>query len=179
MPLSAISLARLSECHPLLAQRAKQVSIQFEVDFPNYTIQVSQGLRSWNYQAALYAQGRQPLNVVNELRSALRLAPITAEDNHEVTDAQPGQSNHNYGYACDWDIVDLSNNTLDWNDKDAQWLRLESLAAPNGLRSGSCFKKQDNPHMELQEVPEAPPTESQYILRNQGLAAVWQEAGLS
>lgn len=177
MPLSQISLARLDECHPLVKQRALEVSTQFEGFFPGFAIQISQGLRSWNYQTAIYAQGRQPLDYVNSLRATLGLAPLTAAENVEVTRAGPGMSNHNYGYACDWDIQDASG-SLDWDASDARWQKLIALAAPNGFRSGACFTQQDRPHMELQEVPEVPTVDMQYTLKNEGVAAVWKAANL-
>lgn len=175
MPLNAISLARLAECHPLLAERAKQVSVQFEAAIEGYAIQVSQGLRSWNYQTALYAQGRQPVANVNALRGPLGLAPLTDAQNVVVTKAGPGQSNHNYGYACDWIIVSASGE-LDWDGTDPKWQKLIALAPPNGLRSGVCWG--DRPHMELAEVPEVPTVEAMYALKNVGLAEAWARSGL-
>lgn len=171
MPLSSTSLKRLEEIHPSLAERAKIVSLQFESAFPGYTAQISQALRDWNYQAALYAQGRQTTEQVNALRAPLNLAPITDAQNKKVTDAPPGKSNHNYGFAVDWDIQD-QNGILDWNSKDPRWQKLISLADPNGLRSGQCWG--DKPHMELYEVPEVPTDDMAYTLQNHGIEVVWQ-----
>lgn len=173
--LTAISQARLDEVHPLLKERAIHVSEQFEINFPDFTIQVSQGLRSLNYQAALYAQGRKTLDAVNEMRRAVGLAPLTNEENRIVTDAPAGESNHCFGYAIDWDIQ-AADGTLDWNASGPRWVKLVALAAPNGLRSGACWR--DRPHMELAEVPEVPTPEMVYTLKSQGLLACWQESGL-
>lgn len=173
--LTQISIARLGDVHPLLKERALRVSEQFETAFPDYTIQISQGLRSWNYQAALYAQGRDDLDRVNLLRKAVGLAPIDSSQNKKVTDAAPGQSNHNFGLAIDWDIQDAYG-SLDWSASDERWQKLIALAPSNGLRSGACWG--DKPHMEVAEVPEVPTEEMQYTLKNMGILACWQTMGL-
>lgn len=177
MPLNQTSEKRLAEVHPVLKTRLEAVSAQFEEAFPSFTAQISQGLRSWNLQAAYYAQGREPLAQVNDRRQAVGLAPITEEENQTVvTNALPGFSNHNFGFAADWDIQD-ENGLLDWNASDPMWQKLISLAEPNKLRSGKCWG--DRPHMELIEVPEVPTDEMRQAFIEGGVETVWNELNLS
>lgn len=179
MPLNQTSEKRLAEVHPVLKTRLEAVSAQFEEAFPDYAIQISQGLRSWNLQAAYYAQGREPLAQVNDRRQAVGLAPITEEENQAtVTNAEAGFSNHEFGYAGDWDIQN-ENGSLDWNASDPMWQKLISLAAPNKLRSGACYSHPDKPHMELIEVPEVPTDEMRQAFIEGGVETVWNELNLS
>src|SRR3954463_539382 len=57
---------------------------------------VGSGMRTYEEQNALFAQGRQDLHHVNALRIRAGLPPISeAENKVTVTKARGGQSNHN------------------------------------------------------------------------------------
>jgi hypothetical protein len=58
--------------------------------------EVNETYRPNDVQEAYYAQGRQPLAAVNKLRQAAGLYLLTAAENKKkITNAKPGQSNHN------------------------------------------------------------------------------------
>jgi peptidoglycan LD-endopeptidase CwlK len=86
-------------------------------------------LRSMEDQAALYAQGRTAPG------------PI-------VTDAQAGQSAHNYGMAID--IVPIVNGKPDWQGKDPVWKQAAQLGQAAGLEwAGKWVNFPESPHFEL------------------------------
>ena len=78
--MDKISEERLNEVCPELARRVRRLSDKCEAN--GIHIRVSQGLRSWEQQDLLYAQGRTDAGKV-------------------VTNARGGQSAHNFGYAVD------------------------------------------------------------------------------
>src|SRR4051812_45095106 len=84
-PLSAKSEALLSKVHPQLAMRIRQMAQQaFAANLP---FLVTQGLRTWKEQDALYEQGRTKPGKI-------------------VTKAKGGQSYHNFGLAVDIVLLD-------------------------------------------------------------------------
>lgn len=86
-------------------------------------------LRSKDEQADLYAQGR-------------------TSPGHIVTDAQAGQSAHNYGLAID--IVPMVNGKPDWNGHDPVWMQLGELGQAAGLEWAGepGFPFQEEPHFQ-------------------------------
>ena len=68
---------------------------------------VTQTLRLQEEQIAYYAQGREPLDKVNELRKIAKLPPITeAENRNIITRAKTvWDSYHAYGRAFDVAVV--------------------------------------------------------------------------
>lgn len=67
------------------------------------------GYRSDQEQAALYAQGRQPLYEVNLQRVRAGLTPISESENkNTVTNARPGASKHNADPSRAVDLVVVS-----------------------------------------------------------------------
>src|SRR5258708_7675554 len=97
-----ISEAHLVGVHPELARRVRQLSDKCAAN--GIVIRVTQGLRTWDQQNLLYAQGR-------------------TEPGKIVTNAPGGFSAHNFGYAVD--IVpgedDFPAFTPDWNAMDSRW----------------------------------------------------------
>lgn len=94
-------------------------------------------LRTDAEQAALYAQGRKPLAITNQLRMEARLSPINDETNaHIVTNAPPGHSEHrahgNTGKSRAFDVVPLVAGKPVWND-DALWNKIGVIGKNNGL----------------------------------------------
>jgi peptidoglycan L-alanyl-D-glutamate endopeptidase CwlK len=89
-------------------------------------------LRSSDEQAALFAQCRQPLLVVNKLRAIAKLPPITEADNARiVTKAKPGQSLHETGRAID--IYPLDGGKIVYDAKSSLWLVLGAIGESIGL----------------------------------------------
>lgn len=176
MPLDAISMTRLGAGHPELSKRIQQLAQLCEAD--GVTFRVTMVLRSYNEQAALYAQGRQDLATVNEMRGAVNWAPITENENEEVvTHAAAGQSAHNFGYAADI-VPDLPGSAAfspDWNELDPAWKDVLNKATMCGLAEGAQWTaaKRDYPHLYLQELPADPTSEMQQTFKDGGLVAVF------
>lgn len=94
---------------------------------------VTQGRRTWQEQAQLYAQGR-------------------TVSGKRVTNAQPGTSWHNFGRA--FDVADMDNSPYDLGkpgaaDDDALWEQIGEIGESLGLIWGGRFKSiLDRPHFE-------------------------------
>jgi len=83
-----------------------------------YDLRITAGFRSIAEQTQIYQQGR-------------------IEDGHIVSEAPPGHSLHNYGYA-----VDVADRTAGY---DLNWTKLVKIATYCGLESGGVG---DLPHFE-------------------------------
>ncbi len=103
-----------------LLQRAANVGIQ---------LVVTNGLRTNEEQARLYAQGRT--------------AP-----GPKVTNAKPGTSWHNYGLA--FDVAKFDNGKPEWPNDTGYWNRIGAIGQQVGLRwGGNSFGDfKDYPHFE-------------------------------
>lgn len=94
------------------------------------------GLRSWEEQERLYAQGRT--------------AP-----GKRVTNARPGSSMHNYGLAIDCGVFRLgryldAGNPAERKEADSMHRAAGAIAKQQGLRWGGDFRSiYDAPHYEL------------------------------
>ncbi len=86
-----------------------------------YDLRITVGFRSMAQQAQIYNQGR-------------------TEDGHIVTEAPPGHSLHNFGYAVD--VADIM------NGYNINWIRLVAIAAYCHLESGGDG---DLPHFEYRD----------------------------
>jgi peptidoglycan L-alanyl-D-glutamate endopeptidase CwlK len=143
-------------------------------------LRLTRGKASPNEQHALYIQGRQPLDVVNEARLAVGWALISEEQNREVTHADYLDSMHVYGLAAD---VDPSEGTTmapfnpDWNTQDPQWQKVLEIAASHQLAEGAKWTsvKRDYPHLYPQELDANPTQEMKQTLQDAGLDKVWDE----
>lgn len=164
--------------HPVLLERLDALLEDYAKVYPGEKLIVTSGLRSDKQQAAYYAQGRQPLQVVNALRAAAGMSPIAdAENGHTVTNADGVRvrSNHQgkvydgkvLGRAADvapvydHDALDCHNRRLpaggvDWDDIK-RFDRIGILAESCGLKWGGRWRdkqgapKPDRPHVELPE----------------------------
>tara|TARA_R110000868_G_scaffold366664_2_gene629568 strand:+ start:48 stop:512 length:465 start_codon:yes stop_codon:yes gene_type:complete len=87
------------------------------------------GLRTFENQAALYAQGRT-------LPGAI------------VTDAKPGESAHNYGCASDWCLW-VGNKPVWPAVGDIFWIEFSRAVVVSGGDWGGHFYKPDCPHVQL------------------------------
>jgi peptidoglycan L-alanyl-D-glutamate endopeptidase CwlK len=148
--MDAHSEERLSQVHPELARRVHQLA-----DMLSFPIIVTQGLRTYAEQNALYAQGRISTGKI-------------------VTEAQGGYSMHNFGLAVD--VAPTDGHGIDWNGKDAKWQEILAKAPSCGLAEGALWRTfPDEPHLYPQEVPAAPDDNFRYLFTEGGLAAVWKE----
>lgn len=118
---------------------------------------VVRGVATLEQQGALYAQGREPLDKVNERRKAVGWAAITARENAKrVTWTM--NSNHllqQDGYGHAYDVAPYFDGAIQWNDIEAfNFLATLHLRAAMelGVRlgwGGHWTKNIDRPHFEL------------------------------
>lgn len=93
-------------------------------------ILITQGLRTWEEQDALYAQGRTAPGKI-------------------VTNARGGQSWHNFGLAFDIVVLD-SVGKADWDTAHPGWSRAAAIGKSLGLEWGGDWTKfKDLPHFQL------------------------------
>jgi peptidoglycan L-alanyl-D-glutamate endopeptidase CwlK len=148
--MDASSLTKLSAVHPELSRRVQQLA-----DMLSFPLIVTQGLRTYQQQDALYQQGRTTPGLV-------------------VTNAQAGHSMHCFGLAVD--VAPTDGHSIDWNGKDAKWQEILSKAPSCGLAEGALFRTfPDEPHLYLQELPADPDDNFRYLFTEGGLEAVWKE----
>lgn len=115
-------------------------------------------------QVALYAQGRQSLVEVNELRRIAKLPAITDIENKKrvtwtlkskhiinLDDADPTNN-----LAKAFDIVILKDGKAIWDvkadtnsDNKADYIQLGEIGKSLGLTWGGSFSSPDNPHYEI------------------------------
>ena len=151
MTLDDISMERLSQVHPELSRRVQQLA-----DLLSFPIRVTQGLRTYAQQDALYQQGRTTPGKI-------------------VTNAAAGHSMHNFGMAVD--VVPLkADGTADWDSKDDQWVEILNKAPSCGLAEGAEWRTfPDMPHLYIEGCPANPDDNIRYLFENGGLSAVWAE----
>jgi peptidoglycan L-alanyl-D-glutamate endopeptidase CwlK len=156
--MDANSEARLNMVHPALAAKVRQMADILDEQF--ITIRVTQGLRSMDEQAALYAQGRTTPGKI-------------------VTNALPGTSWHNFGLAVDVAPFDAEGQP-DWNVNHPSWKNIVATGEGLGLFSGSKFRTfPDWPHFQLTgDLPVSPDDATRQAFKVGGLLAVWSNTGL-
>jgi len=151
------SESRLALVNPQLAEKIRNLAALLK----GSNIRVTQGLRSWGEQEALYAQGR-------------------TLPGPKVTNAMPGYSWHNFGLAVDVAPFDAAGQP-DWNAADPVWRMIISVGEGMGLYSGDEFLHcKDEPHFQLTGTfPVSPNDEARELLAHSGMEAVWKAAGLA
>lgn len=143
---------RLAKVHPELAKRVR--ALVANLGAKGFPFEVVQGLRTYAEQEALFAQGRTKPGKI-------------------VTRARGGQSNHNFGLACD--LCPTRNGTFDWNWR-AAFLAINDEAEKVGLLWGGDWQKfLDLPHVELRGPTLA---ECRNLFEKGGLAKVWEAVKL-
>jgi len=116
---------RISQLHSDVQGPATNFINQVESEL-GIQLRVTQGLRTFAEQNALYAKGRT--------------APGSI-----VTNAQGGQSYHNYGLAID--VVEINNGRANWN---TNWSAISEIGIRNGFEWGGNFRSiSDNPHFQM------------------------------
>lgn len=159
--MDSVSEARLQLVCPALADKVHTLATMLADE--NIVFRVTQGLRAWNDQDKLYQQGRTTPG------------PI-------VTNAPAGHSWHEFGMAVDVvpDDPTVAGFQCDWNTSHPAWDRLIAVGESLGLFSGSEFVHiKDEPHFQLTGTfPVSPNDEVRQIFKDQGMEAIWIEAGL-
>jgi hypothetical protein len=154
--MDTISETRLKDVHPLLASKIRQLSDLLGQE--GITIRVTQGLRTWDEQADLYAQGR-------------------SEPGEIVTNAPPGSSYHNFGLAVD--VVPMTPLGPDWDVTHPVWARITTVGQSLGLESGSTWRTfKDYPHFQLTgNLPVSPTAQVRGVFASEGIPGVWNMTG--
>ena len=159
-----VSETRLGEVYPGLADKVRSMAQTLETE--GIDIRVTQSLRTWTQQQALFNQGRDANGNIIDLEKV-------------VTKAPPGYSWHNFGLAVD--VAPITPQGIDWNTKHPVWQRIVSVGLSVGFTTGEegadwrTFP--DWPHFELTgRFPIIPDDEARTILRSAGLQAVWNAA---
>lgn len=128
------SIKRIELLHPKL--RDEVLAILLEVESKGVFIRITQGLRTVAEQDALYAQGR-------------------TKPGSKVTNAQGGNSFHNWGLAVDFCLLH-KDGKISWSltedmDKDGKkdWMEVVEVFKKYNWKWGGDFKSiKDNPHFE-------------------------------
>ena len=152
-PMAKLNEQRLAQVHTILAIRGR---CMIELcAYAGIAVLVTQGLRTWEEQDALYAKGRT-------------VPPIGKK--YIVTKAKGGQSYHNFGLAFDIVVLD-SLGKADWDTNHPGWKKAGDLGKSVGLEWGGDWKSfKDLPHFQytggltLEECRELFPS---------GLEAIW------
>jgi peptidoglycan L-alanyl-D-glutamate endopeptidase CwlK len=154
--MNSHSIERLSQVIPALAEKITKLAEMCDLDpvftTENAKLEITQGLRTWDDQAKLFALGR-------------------TVPGREVTNARPGESWHNFGCAVDVAPF-IGDAQPDWDEAHQIWARIVELGESLGLRSGVSWK--DEPHFECTgNFPPKPPQEVIDAFHTSGIVAVW------
>lgn len=136
-----ITLQRIEKLHPLVKDETKKIIEECDKALTGKAkVRITQGLRTFDEQAKLYAQGR-------------------TTSGKKVTNAKAGQSIHNYGLAIDICML-INGKTISWdtakdwdNDKIADWYECVKIFAKHGWNwGGNWIKFKDLPHFEKRNL---------------------------
>lgn len=156
--MDSISIERLKLVHPELSRRVYLLDEKLLAE--GIRFRVMRGLATFPEQEAIYEQGRTTPGMI-------------------VTNAKPGWSGHNFGYAIDGGPDDPAFPAWhpDWNVQDQRWRNLLAAALECGLAEGAMWRslKPDNPHFYLKELPATPGDDLRAILQTGGIEAVFRE----
>lgn len=118
-------------------------------------VRIVETKRTQETQSAYYAQGRESLERVNELRKIAGLYTLKEAENKyivtKVKDVTTGA--HYWGLA--WDYVILNSKGKDWWDApETLWHKTQEIALKLNIKgitleAGGSWKFQDNPHMQI------------------------------
>ena len=128
---------RIAKLHPSVRNEVTTIIQECDIALTGRAkVRVTQGLRTFAEQDALYQQGR-------------------TTPGKKVTNAKAGQSVHNYGFAVDICLIIDGNvasweTTKDWdNDKIADWYECVKIFAKHGWEWGGNWKNfKDLPHFD-------------------------------
>jgi peptidoglycan L-alanyl-D-glutamate endopeptidase CwlK len=152
--MDANSEARLTAVHPELASRIRQLDEMLATQ--QIFIRVTQALRTWGEQDALYAQGRTTPGAT-------------------VTKAKGGYSWHNFGLAVD--VAPFDGSIPDWSLNHPAWARIVAVGQSLGLVDGISWH--DEPHLQLTgSFPATPDDEVREIFTDGGIQSVWAAANI-
>lgn len=132
------TIDKISKLHPSVRDEVTKIinEINTSVLTGDSKVIITQGLRTFTEQDALYAQGR-------------------TKPGKKVTNAKGGQSVHNYGFACDIALI-IKDKEVSWDtkkdwDKDNQsdWMEVVSVFKKYGWSwGGDWISFKDMPHFD-------------------------------
>lgn len=115
---------------------------------------VTSTLRTQDEQAALYAQGRSKLDVVNSLRAKAHMRPIGDKENSYIVTKLDGvirKSNHQSGRALDVVPADVNGNPTWPGAMDVRWDAISKAGETAGFEWGGRWDWPDLPHFQMKE----------------------------
>jgi peptidoglycan L-alanyl-D-glutamate endopeptidase CwlK len=142
--MDTITQKRINKLHPIVRDEVKNIIAECDAALTGKAkIRITQGLRTFDEQAQLYAIGR-------------------TKAGKKVTNAKAGQSIHNYGLAVDMCLI-IDGKTASWdtakdwdNDKIADWYECVKIFAKHGWEWGGNWKTfKDLPHFEKKKIDRA------------------------
>lgn len=120
-----VSESRINTLQPVIRDKVRQFINQVEKE-TGIRLRVTRALSTFEEQAKLFAQGR-------------------TEPGKIVTNANAGESFHNYGLA--FDVVEILNGAANWN---TDWDKIAAIAKRFGFEWGGDFKTiKDKPHFQM------------------------------
>jgi peptidoglycan LD-endopeptidase CwlK len=148
----------LEKLFPPVAAAATLLKVQAAT--LNLKIQITDTLRTNAEQRALYANKRESLSRINELRKIAGMQAVDAEFAKKwLTDAKDATlSYHGYGLAFDWVLLDDTGTKAIWDkgadfnkNQQADWYEVAGLTKGiPGLESGAYWSsKPDVPHCQI------------------------------
>lgn len=103
--------------------------------------------RSEEEQQALYAQGREPVAVVNTLRRKINLPLLVEVQNKIVTRAKPGYSFHQY--RCAFDCAPIESGKPVWDVNHPVWAEVGIIGEKCGFDwAGRWVRFKEFPHFQ-------------------------------
>lgn len=135
--MDKVTQQRILEAHPALREELQTICELIDQRLTGRAaMRLTQVLRTYKQQDALYAQGRT--------------AP-----GPRVTNARGGYSYHNFGLAVDFCLI-IDGKEVSWNmikdydsDKEADWLEVVHVFEAFGWEWGGRWKSfKDNPHFQ-------------------------------
>lgn len=153
-------MSRLVGLHPELVQKINAMDAALELQ--GIIIRITQGLRTYAQQDALYAQGR-------------------SLPGHIVTNARGGFSAHNFGYAADLcpGIRGSEVWTPNWDAQSPDYQSMATAGLALGLVWGGNWESlKDYPHFQLAGCPVTPTMEMRAAYTAGGINAVWKLLGI-
>lgn len=114
------------------AAREKGLAAFAQAQTEGVGVIVASALRTFKEQGELYAQGRTKPGKV-------------------VTNAEAGESYHNFGLAFDFCVVRRGRAV--WDSKDPHWKRFVKIAKTNGFEWGGDWPNPDFPHFQVKNAP--------------------------
>jgi peptidoglycan LD-endopeptidase CwlK len=152
---------KIEDCVPFL--QTKYAELQARAAAKGIKFVLTCTARAAIEQRALYAQGRETLDVINHLRENASLPAIGESENHKVTWTLDSKhiinDKRTQSEAFDIGILDSSGKHISWDlkadiatDGIPDYQELADIGREIGLGVGADFKNPDYPHYEVKTI---------------------------